>query len=127
MKIKYFQWGKFIVSRDMECVNCGSTKNLHAHHIIPSAQGGKDRENNGITLCKECHKKLHGKKKNTERKEFKGKIIDIHYRNPEEITELLTLRKIIGRYWTQGAIYMCGLRYVANIVRKAKNLGNPKK
>ena len=44
--------------RDKECVLCGKTNGLAAHHWIHSrAQGNKHRWNikNGITLCFTCH------------------------------------------------------------------------
>lgn len=33
--------------------------NLNVHHILPVSQGGGDEPENLITLCKNCHKKLH--------------------------------------------------------------------
>ncbi len=47
------------------CAECGSNKNLHAHHIKPRAEFPElqfDVEN-GITLCKACHDKVHGRVK----------------------------------------------------------------
>ena len=43
-----------------ECAACGSTENLHYHHLIPRSLGGSDDETNLITLCGECHAKAHG-------------------------------------------------------------------
>jgi 5-methylcytosine-specific restriction endonuclease McrA len=50
-------WGdviKFIFPR---CINCGSTKQLEAHHILPRAQFPELalKIDNGVTLCKKCH------------------------------------------------------------------------
>lgn len=41
------------------CAECGSTIELHIHHIVPKQYGGLDIESNLILLCKECHETLH--------------------------------------------------------------------
>ena len=75
---KYCQWRSDIFTRDdFTCQNCGDNKggNLEAHHKetfssilqyyeITTLEEALNCEglwdiNNGITLCKECHKKLH--------------------------------------------------------------------
>lgn len=33
---------------------------ISAHHIIFSSQSGKDEVSNGITLCLDCHERVHG-------------------------------------------------------------------
>lgn len=68
---KYRMWRKAIIERDMRCTKCGSTKHLEAHHIKPFASYPDLRFDlgNGITLCRSCHRKLHGlEKKNGEEK-----------------------------------------------------------
>jgi len=61
-------WSISVLERDdYTCQKCGSQENLHAHHIIPVSKD-KSRSldiNNGITLCKECHKEKHAETKNT--------------------------------------------------------------
>lgn len=42
-----------------ECGNCGSTHNLHAHHIVPLSRGGTNQFSNLRTLCENCHGTLH--------------------------------------------------------------------
>ncbi|KHD08117.1 hypothetical protein PN36_18320 [Candidatus Thiomargarita nelsonii] len=43
-----------------QCISCGKKKvQLQAHHIVPQNQGGKDTIKNLITLCQQCHKKVH--------------------------------------------------------------------
>jgi hypothetical protein len=37
------------------CVECGSTENLHADHIIPWTKGGPTEVSNGQTLCNLCN------------------------------------------------------------------------
>lgn len=44
-----------VVQRDGACVECGSTRYLAAHHVIPRAEGGADHPANLTTLCASCH------------------------------------------------------------------------
>ena len=49
-----------VLKRDgYTCQICGSKKNLEAHHIVPRSKGGTNLVENGITLCKECHRAVH--------------------------------------------------------------------
>jgi len=45
-----------------KCTKCGSSEDLHAHHIIPWRQDQSKRFDidNGITLCCSCHAKEEG-------------------------------------------------------------------
>jgi len=56
----YFR--KIVLERDnFECQICGDKNNLEAHHIISprlSPMEVNDRDN-GITLCRSCHKNIH--------------------------------------------------------------------
>ncbi len=38
-----------------QCVECGKTKGIEAHHIIAEIE----ELNNLVTLCRSCHKKAH--------------------------------------------------------------------
>lgn len=44
-----------------QCQSCGdgNTK-LHVHHIVPLGAGGSNARSNLITLCEECHGRVHG-------------------------------------------------------------------
>ena len=56
-------WSDDVRRRDgNRCVLCGSAENLNAHHIKPVAlyPECKDDLDNGITLCRKCHHKIHG-------------------------------------------------------------------
>jgi len=55
------RWRNKVIDRDMFCQNCGDNKNLHAHHISRWIDDPVNRINveNGITLCADCHVKLH--------------------------------------------------------------------
>lgn len=41
------------------CHICGSIENLQLHHIIPLSNGGLNISTNILTLCGECHGKVH--------------------------------------------------------------------
>lgn len=59
----YKKWRKKVFVRDnFQCQNCGTKKNLQAHHIKPWALYEELRYDlkNGITLCRSCHLKAHG-------------------------------------------------------------------
>ena len=47
------------------CCICGTTDNLHNHHIVPVSKGGSEEENNMITLCTKHHAWIHGLKPTT--------------------------------------------------------------
>ena len=56
------KWRKSVLERDKHvCQHCGDTKNLCVHHISYWSDDPVNRVNidNGITLCKSCHKKEH--------------------------------------------------------------------
>jgi 5-methylcytosine-specific restriction endonuclease McrA len=56
-KIQLKSWGDFIKYLFPRCINCGITKQLEAHHILPRAQFPELAlaPDNGVTLCKKCH------------------------------------------------------------------------
>jgi len=83
---KYRQWRSDVFTRDdFTCQNCGdkTSGNLNAHHIKPFAQIIKENKiktveqalnceelwniNNGLTLCKKCHSKIHNYKSRNKR------------------------------------------------------------
>ena len=53
-------WRKEVL-KDNVCACCGGDKHLEAHHIFgfSSNENLRDDPNNGIALCKWCHKKYH--------------------------------------------------------------------
>lgn len=55
-------WRRKVYERDnYKCQDCGSDKNIHAHHIKTRAEHpnlSQDVEN-GVSLCKYCHAKRH--------------------------------------------------------------------
>ena len=58
---EYRRWKVAVVRRDKRCVLCGTIHHRHAHHIQDGSNHPELRfdTNNGITLCRECHKQLH--------------------------------------------------------------------
>lgn len=49
-----------VLRRDgWRCQSCGSMSNLEVHHQEFRSQGGCDLEENLITLCWNCHARLH--------------------------------------------------------------------
>ena len=56
-----FNWSKVIKERDISCVICGLSDNLHSHHIFQKSKHPKLslNLNNGITLCQKCHHEYH--------------------------------------------------------------------
>lgn len=60
------QWRAAVFKRDRyTCQSCGDHTggNLHAHHIRPFAEdlAGRFDVQNGLTLCRPCHERLHNK------------------------------------------------------------------
>lgn len=60
--VEYKKWRQQVYERDnYKCTKCGNKNNLNAHHIKSWKHHPELRYdiNNGITLCEECHIKLH--------------------------------------------------------------------
>ena len=47
------------INRPAVCATCGSDTDIEQHHIIPLVAGGTDDYFNLISLCHDCHMKLH--------------------------------------------------------------------
>lgn len=66
--IRHARWRKEVFERDkFMCLKCGQIGGqLNAHHLKSYKKYKKLRYeiNNGITLCKKCHKEIHKKKIN---------------------------------------------------------------
>jgi len=49
-----------VLDRDgNSCRNCGSSDDLHLHHIVPLSNGGNHIESNCVVLCSSCHSRTH--------------------------------------------------------------------
>lgn len=58
----YFAWRTRVLKRDgFTCVKCGSNKNLQVHHLWGYKENPELAilDNNGVTLCKDCHEQYH--------------------------------------------------------------------
>ena len=62
---QWYSLTEFVNERDnYKCQDCGSTKNLHTHHIKSLYEGGNNNLKNLITVCAKCHAKRHNLIKN---------------------------------------------------------------
>jgi len=52
-------WRRILERDGWRCQDCGITTDLQVHHIVPRGRGGADVEQNLITLCASCHRRLH--------------------------------------------------------------------
>lgn len=46
---------------DWRCQSCGAMSNLEVHHQEFRSHLGADSEDNLITLCSACHRRVHGR------------------------------------------------------------------
>jgi 5-methylcytosine-specific restriction endonuclease McrA len=59
-KVEYKKLCLEVMARDKwKCRCCGRRNNLHCHHVRFRSHGGDDIMENLLTLCDECHSKLH--------------------------------------------------------------------
>lgn len=82
---EYVKWSKAVRARDSQCIKCGSTEQLEAHHTREFAHVLRDCKvknrddarrhaliifdvNIGQTLCRPCHYAEHGRKPRTNRR-----------------------------------------------------------
>ncbi len=59
----YDELRKAVLKRDgWKCQGCGARCRLEVHHIRFRSRQGRDRKENLITLCNQCHAGIHGRK-----------------------------------------------------------------
>ena len=57
----YAMLRRAVLERDgWRCQQCGSLRNLDVHHVRRRSALGDDAEANLITVCRDCHRILHG-------------------------------------------------------------------
>lgn len=79
----WIEWRNAVWERDgFECQHCQIKEKLVAHHIVPTNEDESliFEISNGLTLCRSCHGKHHGKTYNNY-KNFKGE------KRPEEFKQ----------------------------------------
>jgi 5-methylcytosine-specific restriction endonuclease McrA len=60
--VTYGKLHRQVLGRDSwRCQTCGSMQNLQLHHLQFRSHSGGDEEQNLITLCAECHERMHRK------------------------------------------------------------------
>jgi 5-methylcytosine-specific restriction endonuclease McrA len=58
----YLELQRQVLERDgWRCQVCGSMQRLQVHHLKFRSHSGSDVEQNLITLCAECHERMHRK------------------------------------------------------------------
>lgn len=83
---------------DYTCQYCKTKKGtLHVHHIVYRSNGGADTLDNLITLCKECHKKLHKGELQTFEKKLKGEKKGLL----KHATQMNSIRKQLLRHYPE--------------------------
>lgn len=86
-------WSRFIKTRDgFRCVNCESCDQIQAHHIFRKVTypHGSLIMGNGITLCRDCHNKVHA--------EFNGRPIlsePLNYKGGDDQDEIAYLYGVL--------------------------------
>ena len=80
----------YVLTRDNYTCQCCKTKKgtLHVHHIIYRSNGGSDDIDNLITLCEDCHKKLH----EGELKEYESKLVGKRKGTLKHATQMNSIR-----------------------------------
>lgn len=66
-RLRMTTWRRLVLKQgNYVCAMCGSTKKLQAHHIKPFSEYPDLRMavDNGICLCKECHRGVHMTRQN---------------------------------------------------------------
>ena len=87
------------LNRDNYICQCCKIKKvtLHVHHIIYRSNDGSDKMENLITLCEDCHKKLH----NGELKEFESKLVGKRKGTLKYATQMNSIRIQLLRHYSE--------------------------
>jgi len=57
---QYEELRRAILKRDgWRCQFCGAMTNLEVHHLQFRSHSGEDTEENLITICQDCHSRVH--------------------------------------------------------------------
>lgn len=87
----------YVLSRDNYTCQCCKTKKgtLQVHHIIYRSNGGSDEESNLITLCENCHTKLHKGELNN----FESKLTGKKKTNLKYASQMSVVRSQLLKYY----------------------------
>lgn len=87
------------LNRDNYTCQCCKTKKgtLHVHHIVYRSNGGSDKMENLITLCEDCHKKLH----DGELKDFESKLVGKRRGTLKYATQMNSIRIQLLRHYSE--------------------------
>lgn len=81
---------RYIAQRDGGCRLCGTTKNMHCHHIVYRSEGGTADERNLVTLCQTHHDLAHSNKRRYQ--PALKEMIRLHYDEDRFLTLLEVLK-----------------------------------
>ena len=93
----YRQLSRHVLARDRwRCQDCGTAQNLQVRHLRWRSRLGDDVEENPITLCADCHRARHIRRRPTI-VQIKGAVIrtktELQSRGQKRCHEELTYRK----------------------------------
>lgn len=97
------EWAKLVKQRDGQCMDCGKTTDLHAHHVLHRSTNPELtlELDNGKTLCYTCHKAEHERNrpprirsKRPQRRTLEAIIKRLELDNANQRCELDELKKI---------------------------------
>ena len=88
-----------VLNRDNYTCQCCKTKRgtFNVHHIIYRSNGGSDKMDNLITLCSDCHKKLH----DGELKDFEFKLVGKRKGTLKHATQMNSIRIQLLRTYSE--------------------------
>lgn len=87
------------LNRDSYTCQCCKTKKgtLHIHHIVYRSNGGADTLDNLITLCADCHRRLH----RGELKDFESKLSGKKKGKLKHTTQMNSIRVQLLKYYSE--------------------------
>ena len=117
LKFGYYNSKQYVLNRDNYlCQYCkGKSKDQHlqVHHVIPRSQGGSDRPDNLLTLCKTHHKAYHNRLIKLHKKYIKNIKLGLNHATHMNILQSL-FRKTIDYKETYG--------YITKVIRQYFNI-----
>lgn len=121
------EWATAVKNRDGKCMQCGTTDDLHAHHIKQkSTYPTLAKEvSNGITLCYRCHKKEHEQNRPLRIRSSSPQRRTLVKKVAEQADEIARLKESISSLIALHANEINSLKYTISTLRR-DNTNNPK-